>query len=353
MKTIDLALKVNAHYREVMAEKPSAYYVCVANYGMVNIAEITGEGSEADTFTRALLKKYPNEVQHGRYNFPSYAVSGIAKPRAVLSGMNDDLDQVIEYANEIMTATRDKNGIIGHPNKERSERVWIDVAFAVTPFLLFAGLKTGNQVWIDEAAKQTLDMYDLFMDHENGLLHQSRDFCGVGKISEDHWSRGNGWGIVPLAELCAWLPDNHPEKARCVKYLQDHCAALLPFQSENGMWRQEISVVEYEGLDSYEETSGTGLIAYAMAVGMRSGALDEATYLPVFRRAIEGIVKISIREDYSIYNSCPGCLCPGDGTIRAYLSHKPTFKDEPHGAGPVIMALAEAHRMGITEIEGK
>ncbi|MBE6612324.1 MAG: glucuronyl hydrolase [Ruminococcaceae bacterium] len=351
MKTTDLALKVNAHYREVKAENPSAYYTVIANYGMVLLAEVCGEGSAADTFIRALLKKYPDEVTHGRYNFPSYSISGIAKARALYRGMNDDLDQVIEFANEMMTASRDKNGIMSMPREGRHEQVWIDVAIAATPYLLFAGLATGNKAWIDEAVKQTLDMYDLFRDDACGLLHQSRDFCGEGKISEDHWSRGNGWGIAPLADLCEFLPDDHPEKARCKQYLKAHVDALLPYQSENGMWRQEITVVELDGLDSYEETSGTGLIAYAIGVGIRSGVLDRETYQPVFERALSGICKVSIREDYSVYNSCPGCLCPGDGTIRAYLSHKPTHKDENHGAGPVIMALAEAAKLGIADVE--
>ena len=115
------------------------------------------------------------------------------------------------------------------------------------------------------------------------------------------------------------------------------------------MWRQEITVEQYQGLDSYEETSGTGLILYAMGVGVRTGVLDQKKYLPVFRRGIEGLKKVSIGENFETCHSCPACRCPEDGSIHAYLSQAPSYVDEPHGAGPVIMALAEAHRCGLTD----
>ncbi len=348
MKTTELALNVYKHYR-TKNEFAIHYYGIIANLGMVNIAEICGEGSEADTMIRELLSMYPDKVEHPKYNFPSYKVCGIAKAKAVYKGISKDVDQIVKYADEIMTAKRSPEGIVSHPGA--SSLVWIDVAAAVVPFLLYAGLITGNKAYIDESVKQILLMYDLFLDKSCGLLHQAIGFRGEGKMSEDHWSRGNGWGILPLCEVAVNLPDDHPEKARCVEYLRAHAKALLPYQSANGMWRQEITVESLDGNISYEETSGTGLIAYAIGEGIRCGLLDRETYMPVFERAIHGLLKVSIREDYSIYNSCPGCLMPGEGTIRDYVTHNPSYKDENHGAGPVILALAAAHRLGITEVE--
>ena len=349
MKNTELAFEIYKHYKTIYPEV-SHYHGIVANYGLVNLAEIAGPDSEEAKLLKEVLATFPDHVKHGRYNFPSYAICGNAKARSLWNGLWTDAEQVRTYADEIMySAQRDADGIIGMPAGKPAQRVWIDVATAVTPFLLFSGLAMNEPKYLDEAARQTLMMYDLFLDPANGLLHQSRDFCGEGKISEDHWSRGNGWGICPLAELVAHLPDDHPEKARCIEYFKAHLTALLNFQSKYGMWRQEVSVEEYEGLYSYEETSGTALILYAMGIGLRLGILDPEVFMPAFKRGIAGLKMISIAFDYSINNSCPGCLCPGDGTIRAYLSHRRPFPNEPHGAGPVIMALAEAHRNGITE----
>ncbi len=349
MKNTELASELYKHYRSVYP-MVNHYPGIVANFGLVQLAEIAGPDSEEAALAKEVLATFPDKVTHPKYNFPSYAICGNAKARALWDDLWTDPDPVRIYADEMMTAQRDAGGIIGAPVPKPAQRVWIDCATAVTPYLLYSGMYFKEPRYTDEAAKQTLLMFDLFRDPENGLLHQSRDFCGEGKISEDHWSRGNGWGMLPLAELCEFLPADHPERPRCEKYLKDFAKALLPYQSENGMWRQEITVVELDGLKSYEETSGTSMILYGIGIGMRLGILDKETYMPVMLAGLKGLRRISINDDYSTNNTCPGCLCPGDGTIRAYLSHKQPFRDEPHGAGPLILALAEAHRCGIVNV---
>ena len=202
------------------------------------------------------------------------------------------------------------------PHGDNPDKVWIDVATAATPFLLFSGLKLGRGEYIDEAAFQTLAMYDLFLDKSCGLLHQSRDFCGEGRFSDDHWSRGNGWGILSLAELCAHLPENHPRTRTLYRIFQGAHRFAREVSVAKRMWRQEITVESLDTqselgiLESYEETSGTGLILYAIGVGIRNGLLDRNEYLPIFKQGIDGLYKVSISEDDSIVNSCPGCLCP-------------------------------------------
>ena len=116
------------------------------------------------------------------------------------------------------------------------------------------------------------------------------------------------------------------------------------------MWRQEIP------LDlSYEETSGTGLILYGLGAGLRTGLLDEATFRPAFERGIRGLVDVAINPDFSTNNSCSPCLCPGEGdekgTVRAYVTLRLPSRNEHHGFGPIMYALLEAHRNGITEID--
>ena len=354
MNHIERAKSIFTHYLTINPQS-SHYYGLVALYGMVNLCEASGDTDSVE-LTKRLLDAFPDRVEHPRYNFPSYRVGGIAKARAVYTGLlsGDEYErQLAAYADELMSARRSHEGILSMPHGDNPDKVWIDVATAATPFLLFSGLHLGRGEYIDEAAFQTLAMYDLFLDKSCGLLHQSRDFCGEGRLSDDHWSRGNGWGILPLAELCAHLPENHPERGRCIEYFKAHIDSLAKYQSQNGMWRQEITVESLDThselgiLESYEETSGTGLILYAMGVGIRNGLLDRNEYLPIFKRGIDGLYKVSISEDDSIVNSCPGCLCPGDGTILAYLNHRRTFRDEPHGAGPVILALSEAARLGV------
>lgn len=77
------------------------------------------------------------------------------------------------------------------------------------------------------------------------------------KISEDHWSRGNGWGVIGMVELVRYLPKDHPKYNEAVERFKAHCAALIKYQDFRGLWRREITE-KY----AWEESSGTGIILY-------------------------------------------------------------------------------------------
>ena len=340
MNKIKIAEKILSHYRAAVNPQMSHYYGIIASMGLVGMAEADNKYLP---LLHEVLDAFPDSIRHPRYNFPSYRVGGIAKARAIYDGFIKDRDaELLTYAEELMTAKRSQDGIISMPYDGGEKKIWIDVATAVTPFLLFAGLHFNEKKYIDEAVFQTLGMYDIFRDESCGLLHQSRGFCGENRISEDHWSRGNGWGIYPLSILCEFLPDDHPEKPRCREYFVSHMNALGNNISPRGLWRQEITSDRPE---SYDETSGSGLILAAAATGLRLGLLEKDIWRQIVDNGIDSLIAYSVDEDGAVSNSCPGCLCPGDGSIEAYLTHRPSYRDEPHGAGPVILALTEAAKL--------
>ena len=81
------------------------------------------------------------------------------------------------------------------PDREAEGWIWIDTAAAVVPFMLFAGRTSGNETYIDFAAQQYFGLIDALLDPACGLLHQCRGFLEDHRLcSQDHWSRGNGWG---------------------------------------------------------------------------------------------------------------------------------------------------------------
>ena len=347
MNPLVMSERLYDHYESIAEVKH--YYGLLAIYGLVLTAEATNNEQLLER-CKAILRRFPDQVEHHRYNFPSYRIGGIPKAYMFFRGHMPECEaQVREYAEEMMTAARDSKGIMSHPHKPEEELIWIDVAMAVTPYLLFAGLALGEQRYIDEAAKQAFLHYEEFLNEENGLLHQCKNFVGPGLYSEDHWGRGNGWGYIALTELVNHLPDDSPHRPKAEKYFSDLSEALLPHQSKRGLWRQEIPF-EY----SYEETSGTGLILYGYGCGMRRGILDKDVYLEPFRRGVAGLNEVAINDDFSIENSCPGCLCPGEGdekgTVKAYVTLKLPYRDEPHGFGPLMFALVEAYKHGITDL---
>ena len=337
---IQLSKDVFAHY-EATYPVIKHYYGILSMLGALKTAEVTGDTAYIEKIV-GMLKKFPEGIEHPRYNFPSYLIGGNARAYALFKGyMTDDRTKALvrEYAEEFMTAPRDRDGVLKSPFVNPRELIWIDVATAVTPYLLYAGLALNEPAWIDEAIFQTLKMYDIFLDPANGLLHQTKGEIAQGVITEDHWGRGNGWGYFPLAELVQYLPQDHPEYLRVCDYFGRHSFALLKYQTRRGLWCQEIT-----DLNSYEEASGTGLILYGYGVGLRMKMLNLGFKEP-FEEGIEGMCRWFITEDKCIKNVCPGCRTPGrdrlKGTLRAYTQHMPVTDDQ-HGFGPIQLALAEA-----------
>jgi len=302
------------------------------------------------------LEKYPFEFEEPGikfgYNFENYRVGGLGKGWMMMHGYFKDHEAVLrEYAEKTFNGPLTHDGIVTSIKPKNRGRVWIDVAFCVCPFMIYAGLVLNEPKYIDYAVDQCFKMYDLLMDKSNGLLHQARGFMAdPEKISADHWSRGNGWGIIGLVELVRYLPHDHKDYPEACKRLQDQCTALIKYQTVRGLWGQEIT----EPL-SWEESSGTGLILYAMGIGIRLGVLDKETFMEPFKRGIDGLYQFCIDPDYSVTRGCQGCLCPeydGEkGTIRAYILGKTHVKNDSHTFGPIILAMIEAHRNGIINIE--
>lgn len=76
--------------------------------------------------------------------------------------------------------------------------------------------------------------------------------------------------------------------------------SLLKYQSEKGLWRQLIDKEE-----SWLETSGTGMFAFAMVTGVKNGWLESDVYGPAARKAWLAIVS-RIDEEGNVQDVCVG-----------------------------------------------
>jgi unsaturated rhamnogalacturonyl hydrolase len=268
----------------------------------------------------------------------------------MLDKIEDPTGFMRECAEELMNdAQRDPdNGIFSMPDKHgkninMEKYIWIDTVFAVTPFLLYCGIAFDEDKYIEEGFQQMKKMFDIFRDENaHRTMHQSRDFAGPGKLSEDHWSRGNGWGLYGATELVKYLSDADPRREEAERLFKDLVLGCLEYQDEDGMWHQEIT-----DHTSFVETSGTGLILYALGVGLEKGIID-SSYMENFQNGLKGYLKY-IALDGSIYHTCQGCLCPGEGTIEDYKAKKWVLNDS-HAFGPALFTFAQANKMGIKEI---
>jgi unsaturated rhamnogalacturonyl hydrolase len=198
-------------------------------------------------------------------------------------------------------------------------RYWIDDMYMINAVQMQAYRATGDKKYLDRAALTMVAYLDK-LQQPNGLFFHAPD-------SKFYWSRGNGWQAAGLSELLRELPKNHPKRARILQGYRTMMASLLKYQTENGLWRQLIDVPE-----SWEETSGTGMIAFAMVTGVKEGWLDAKTYGPAARRAWLGLVG-RLDENANIKDVCVGT---NKGfTVQYYLDRERRTGDL-HGQAPML-----------------
>ena len=281
----------------------------------------------------------------GAYDF--YQLGGSAFALLVETGKLPKEKEALRNSIDIWLTKgpRCRAGFLGSQNPHHpNSHIWIDMVFATCPYLTLAGLALGRPELFDEAVLQLKLMRDFFLDPETGLYHQSIGKLGPDQLSDDFWSRGNGWGLFGLAETYRFLPEEHPGRESIGKILADHIKACCNFQDENGMLHQEMS-----RFDSYVETSGTGLFLFALGVALEIGLLSE-NFRANLLAGLRGYLSY-IAVDGSVHNCCCGCLCPGDGSKEAYME-SPHILNDAHAFGPASLAFGQAAKIGIFTITG-
>jgi unsaturated rhamnogalacturonyl hydrolase len=198
-------------------------------------------------------------------------------------------------------------------------RYWIDDMYMITIVQTQAYRATGDKVYIDRAAKEMAAYLDR-LQQPNGLFFHAPDVPFF-------WGRGNGWFAAGMAELLRSLPADHPERARILAGYREMMASLLRYQDDRGMWHQLIDHPE-----AWPETSCTGMFAFAMITGVKSGWLDAPTYGPAARKAWLGLISY-LNANGDIRDVCEGTNKKND--LQYYLDRGRKVGDM-HGQAPVL-----------------
>ena len=117
-------------------------------------------------------------------------------------------------------------------------------------------------------------------------------------------------------------------------------AALLLHQSESGLWRQLVDKPE-----SWLETSGSGMFAYAIVTGVKRGWLDESTYGSVGRKAWLALVD-QMDGNGNLRNVCigtnKGAKMVGEELEKQYVFYmaRPRITGDYHGQAPLLWTAA-------------
>jgi unsaturated rhamnogalacturonyl hydrolase len=202
-------------------------------------------------------------------------------------------------------------------------RYWIDDMYMITILQLQAYRATGEVKYLDRAAREMV-AYIGKLQQRNGLFYHAPDAPFL-------WARGNGWVAAGMTEMLRSMPTNFPQRARILEAYRKQMAALLKYQGRDGVWRQLIDHPE-----SFEETSGSGMFAFALIRGVMNGWLDADTYGPAARKAWLGLAGF-VDQNADVTSVCVGT---GKNSSLEFYLLRPRHTGDDHGQAPVLWAAS-------------
>ena len=178
---------------------------------------------------------------------------------------------------------------------------WCDALFMAPPVWSRMYAATHDHRYLDYVDQHWQETSNLLYDPARHLYY--RDITYLHKTGDRgksvFWSRGNGWVMAGLARTLEYWPDNDSGRTRYETQLREMAEAIRPLQdAKSGLWHSDL-------LDPKDypqpETSGSALMAYALAWGVNHGVLDRSAYGPVIAKAWRGLVG-QIYEDGRLGN---------------------------------------------------
>jgi rhamnogalacturonyl hydrolase YesR len=226
------------------------------------------------------------------------------------------------------TGGGDARPFAARPNQEAvakgfswQTRYWIDDMFMIPALQTEAFRVTKDPKYLDRTAKEMVAYFER-LQKDNGLFFHHED-------SPFYWGRGNGWMAAGAAELLSELPADHPQRPAILDGYKKMMAGLLKYQGKDGMWKQ---LIDKE--NSWSETSGTGMFVFGMAMGVRNGWLDEATYKEPTIKAWNALASY-VNDKGEVREVCEGT---NKGTSEAYYNDRARRVGDFHGQAGFIWA---------------
>lgn len=102
---------------------------------------------------------------------------------------------------------------------------------------------------------------------------------------------------------------------------------IIAYINKDGLWNQLIDDPE-----SWTETSGSAMFAYAMIIGVKNGWLDKEEFAPIARRAWLGLCNYLNDED----KLTEVCIGTGKKNSRQYYLDRPRIVGDFHGQAPML-----------------
>ncbi|WP_077619465.1 glycoside hydrolase family 88/105 protein [Bacillus sinesaloumensis] len=235
-------------------------------------------------------------------------------------------------------------------------QMWLDGVYMSSPFLAQYAKSFHAAEGFDEVARQILLIEEKTRNPQTGLLHHAWDesreqrWCDKETGRSFHvWGRGMGWYSMAIVDSLEHFPVDHPKRGQIMGIFERMAHAIIHVQDQNsGLWYQ---LMDQNGRNqNYLEASGSCMLTYALAKGIRLGYLSGINPEVVFK-SYEGIHKHFVTEDEKgvhLHHICKGAGLGGakyrDGSYDYYMSEE-IVSDDLMGVAPFLLASIEMEKL--------
>ncbi|MFX3634313.1 MAG: glycoside hydrolase family 105 protein [Candidatus Pristimantibacillus sp.] len=356
--------------RTILSHNQDGYHPNIANkWGYVagmaltaigQLGDWTGESEYEATVKRHMDVFIQEDGSIRGYTLEDYNLDHINKGKNLLRLWRNTGDSKYEQAARMLITQ-----LIGQPRTEEGGywhkkiypyQMWLDGLYMSSPFMAEYARTFGEDNWFDEAAHQLLLIEKRTRDPQTGLLHHAWDesreqrWCDGNTGRSRHvWGRAMGWYAMALVDSLEHFPVHHPKRGQLMGIFERMANAVLRVQDqESGVWYQLMDCNGRQG--NYLEASGSCMLTYAFAKGIRLGYLTEIDS-QLIEKAYEGILTSFVTEDEQgvhLHNICSGAGLGGrkyrDGSYTYYMSEK-IVSDVLMGVAPLLLASIELERL--------
>ena len=172
---------------------------------------------------------------------------------------------------------------------------WCDALYMAPPTFASYAKITGNSNYLKKMDELYKITYNYLYDQEERLFYRDDRFFSERSLAgkKVFWARGNGWVVAGLVKVLQSMPKDYSNRGFYETLFKEMCSRLKDIQQPEGHWSSSLlDRTQYGGV----ETSGTGLICFALAYGINNGYLNKEEYLPVVEKAWK-ILVMSVHPD--------------------------------------------------------
>lgn len=297
---------------------PDGYKTACEWYAALKLAQLTKEEgllqSLVDKF-QVLRPHYAEDIIAGDAHVDRY-VFGIVPLQIYLATLDP------AYLEMGLAIARNQQA-----SSDQQIRDAVDDMFMITALQLQAYRATSEASFLDFASKTMIRYLDF--QEENGLF-----FHNVSK-ARVQWGRGNGWFAAGMAQILGDLDPALPQRQKIETSFSRMMQGLLGLQGPGGLWYQVLDMPDEPA--NWEESSGSAMFAYAMAVGLKYGILDAQQSAPALVAAWEGLERRT-RANGDLEGICIGTWYREDAA--AYMGLEALVGDG-HGQAPLLWTCTQ------------